>query len=168
MSETAKLRHPDLTSEFDAGRCVSESYKELKARQQTEVSSFPMAFAFSSSQFDEGMRKLGLDPIETEKVVSIGAGGFIRKADEHAYTAMFRRHHLEHEAAMEADKTGNGYLLQMFRYELSNHEYGYTRDAEPALMALGIHWEDIGNDNRLRHAFEKACKQEAAWYDKHH
>lgn len=68
---------------------------------------------------------------------------------------------------MDADKTGDGYLLEMFRHELSNHEYGYTRDPEPALLALGIYWEDIGGDERLLHAFETACQQEADWYDKH-
>ena len=153
--------------QIDIKRCASESYTQLKARQQKEVNNFPMAFAFSSNQFDEGMRKLGLEPSEKEKIVSIGAGGFIRKADEKAYQEMFQRHHLEREAAMSNDKTGNGYLLQMFRYELSNHEYGYTRDAEPALLALGLSLEDIGNDDRLLYAFEKACKQEAAWYDRH-
>ncbi len=148
-------------------RCASESYREMKARQQKEINAFPMAFAFGRDQLVEGMRRLGLAPSETDKVVSIGAGGFIRRNDEAAYHAMFRRHRLEHKAAMDADKTGNGYLLQMFRCELSNHEYGYTRDAEPALMALGLSWEDVGDDERLLHAFEKACRQEADWYDKH-
>ena len=157
----------DAEIQIDAERCASESYIELKKRQQKELHDFPKAFAFNSEQLAEGMRKLGLDPSETDKVVSIGAGGFIRKTDEAAYHALFHRHHLEHEAAMAADKTGNGYLLQMFRCELSNHEYGYTRDADPALMARGIYWEDIGNDERLMHAFEKACKQEADWYDTH-
>lgn len=160
MNQTAAIQ-------ISAKQRVSESYPQMMARQQKEVSNFPMAFAFSSSQFDEGMRKLGLDPVETEKIVSIGAGGFIRKTDADAYCALFRKHHLERKAAMAADKTGNGFLLQMFRYELSNHEYGYTRDAEPALMALGLSWEDIGNDERLLHAFNKACKQEARWYDRH-
>ena len=80
---------------------------------------------------------------------------------------MFQRHRLERKAAMDADQTGDGYLLEMFRCELSNHEYGYTRDAEPALMVLGVAWEDIGGDERLMHAFETACRQEAEWYDRH-
>ena len=113
------------------------------------------------------MRALDLDPTDKDKIVSIGGGGFIRKADEDAFKAMFQRHRLEREAAMDADRTGDGYLLEMFRCELANHEYGYTRDAEPALMALGVAWEDIGGDERLMHAFETACRQEAEWHDKH-
>lgn len=156
-----------MSQEVSCVQRAAESYIELKKRQQKEYSAFPKAFAFNSEQLAEGMRKLGLDPSETGRIVSVGAGGFIRKEDEAAYHALFRRHRLEHEAAMAADKTGNGYILQMFRCGLSDHEYGYTRDAEPALMALGISWEDIGNDKRLLRAFEKACKQEADWHDKH-
>ena len=153
--------------QIDAKRCAAGSYREMKARQQEEVNSFPKAFAFSDRQFTEGMCALGLDPSDKDKIVSIGGGGFIRKADEDAFRSMFRRHRLEHETAMDADQTGDGYLLEMFRCELAGHEYGYTRDAEPALMALGVSWEDIGNDERLLRAFETACLQEAEWYDKH-
>ena len=152
---------------IDVKHCASESYREMKARQQREVNGFPKAFAFSDRQFVEGMRSLGLDPADRDKIVFIGGGGFIRKTDEAAFQAMFQRHRLERETAMDADQTGNGYLLEMFCCEFANHEYGYTRDAEPALMALGISWEDIGGDERLMHAFETACRQEAEWYDKH-
>lgn len=160
-------KQPEEEKQIDIERCESETYSQMKARQQEEVNDFPMAFAFCGRQFAEGMRNLGLDPSDKEQIVSIGGGGFIRKTDEEAYKAMFRRHRLEHETAMDADKTGDGYLLEMFRHELSNHEYGYTRDPEPALLALGIYWEDIGGDERLLHAFETACQQEADWYDKH-
>ena len=148
-----------------AERCASESYRQMRVRQQQEVNGFPMAFAFSDRQFAEGMRALGLDPSDTGQVLSIGGGGFIRKTDAEAFHAMFRRHRLERKAAMDADRTGDRYLLEMFRCELSDHEYGYTRDAEPALMALGVYWEEIGSDERLRYAFETACLQEADWYD---
>ena len=160
-------KQPEVEIQIDMERCVSETYSQMKARQQKEVNDFPMAFAFCSGQFAEGMRRLGLDPSDKEQIVSIGGGGFIRKTDEEAYKAMFRRHRLEHEAAMDADKTGDGYLLEMFRHELSNHEYGYTRDPEPALLALGIYQEDIVSDERLLHAFTAACQQETDWYDKH-
>lgn len=157
----------DHQIQIDVKRCALESYAQMKERQQREVNGFPMAFAFSDRQFAEGMRALGLDPSDRGQIVPIGGGGFIRKADEDAFRAMFRRHRLERETAMDADRTGDGYLLEMFRCELANHEYGYTRDAEPALMALGVSWEDIGGDERLMHAFKTACRQEAEWYDKH-
>ena len=161
------MKMRDQQIQIDVKRRAPESYAQMKERQQREVNGFPLAFAFSDRQFAEGMRALDLDPTDKDKIVSIGGGGFIRKADEDAFKAMFQRHRLEREAAMDADRTGDGYLLEMFRCELANHEYGYTRDAEPALMALGVAWEDIGGDERLMHAFETACRQEAEWHDKH-
>lgn len=143
------------------------TYKELKQRQQAEVSAFPMAFAFSVRQFEEGMKKLGLSPSEREKVVSIGGGGFIRKDDQEALMEMFRQHKRQRKIAAAADKTGTGYLLEMFRSELANHEYGYTRDPEPALVALGITEQEIAGDKRLCTAYLTARRQEAAWYDEH-
>ena len=138
------------------------TYKELKQRQQAEVSAFPMAFAFGARQFEEGMKKLGLEPSEREKIVSIGGGGFIRKDDQEALMEMFRQHKRQRKIAAAADKTGNGYLLEMFRYELANHEYGYTRDPEPALDALGLTEQEIAGDKRLCAAYLTARRQEAA------
>ena len=143
------------------------TYKELKQRQQAEVNAFPMAFAFSVRQFEEGMKKLGLSPSEREKVVSIRGGGFIRKDDQEALMEMFRQHKRQRKIAAAADKTGTGYLLEMFRSELANHEYGYTRDPEPALDALGLTEQEIAGDKRLCTAYLTARRQEAAWYDEH-
>ena len=161
-------KQPETEAQTDNDRRASESYRQMKARHLKEVYDFSKAFAFSNSQFEEGMRSLGLDPSDKEQIASIGAGGFVRKTDGDAFKAMMHRHRLEHEVAMDADRTGEEYLLDMFRCELADHEYGYTRDPEPALMALGLFGDDIESDERLLHAFETACRQQAEWYDKHH
>ena len=36
------------------------------------------------------------------------------------------------------DKTGKGFIFDMFLQELENHEYSYTGDVQEALDALGI------------------------------
>lgn len=148
-------------------KAASETYREMKKRQQEEINAFPMAFAFSKTQLTEGMQKLGLQPDDADQIVSIGGGGFVRKTDVEAFRQMFCLHRLERKSAMDADRTGDGFLLEMFRYELANHEYGYTRDAEPALDALGIAVEDLARDERLMRAFQKACREEADWYEQH-
>lgn len=148
-------------------KAASETYREMKKRQQEEINAFPMAFAFSKTQLTEGMQKLGLQPDDTDQIFPIGGGGFVRKTDVEVFRQMFRLHRLERKSAMDADRTGDGFLLEMFRYELANHEYGYTRDAEPALDALGITVEDLAGDERLMCAFQKACREEADWYEQH-
>lgn len=148
-------------------KAASETYREMKKRQQEEINAFPMAFAFSKTQLTEGMQKLGPQPDDADQIVSIGGGGFVRKTDVEAFRQMFCLHRLERKSAMDADRTGDGFLLEMFRYELANHEYGYTRDAEPALDALGIALEDLARDELLMRAFQKACREEANWYEQH-
>jgi len=93
------------------------------------------------------------------KVSHLFAGAYILKKDIPAYKEMTRRHTTEFEAAVAADETGDGFIYQMFYYELANHEYGYTGDCEDTLAALGYTWEEVQSDSRLRHGFEKAARQ---------
>lgn len=144
------------------------AYMEMKQRHQEEINAFPVVFAFGNQQFEEAMKKLGLKPSETDKVCSIyGAGDIFRKSDVPAYLEIVKRHRKEMEDAIAADRTGEGFIYDMFDYELSNHEYGYTRDPSDALDALGISWNRLENDERLLRGFKKACKYQADWYDEH-
>ena len=47
----------------------------------------------------------------------------------------------------------------MFYYELVNHEYGFTGDAEDTLEALGYTMERVQANQCLRTGFELACKK---------
>lgn len=136
-----------------------ETYQELRDRQQKEVNAFPMVFAFSDKQFAEAMRELGLDPTETDKVYAIpGTGGFYRRSDAPALHEMFDRHERERQEAIEADETGDGFVFQMFREELANHEYSYTGELDETIEALGLTTEEINSSPKLLHGLEKAIK----------
>ena len=140
---------------------MSNQYRMLKARQQEEFNAFPKFFAFSHEQFAEGMRKLGLDPKETDKISALGdTGGFFRKTDVPALKAMFERHHSEIKEAIEADKRGDGFIYDMFAYELANHEYCYTEDPSEALQALRLTPEDIENNPKMRRALKRAMARQ--------
>ena len=136
-------------------------YIELKDRQQQEVNAFPLGFAFSDKQFAEMMSEWGLDPKKDLNKISripVG-GGFIQKKDIPAFKDMMKRHDDELQAAIDGDSDGTGFIYQMFRYELDNHEYGYTGDVEDTLDALGLTAEDIETDIKLRAGLKKAIKE---------
>jgi hypothetical protein len=137
---------------------MSNEYLNLKRKHQEEVNNFPIIFAFSNQQFEEGMIKLGLTASDTDKVYSIGGGGFIRKTDSEAFSELFNRHEQEMKEAIDRDATGEGFIFDMFNYELANHEYSYTGDIEPTLDALGLTINEIKSDDRLLHGFNKARK----------
>ena len=138
-------------------------YMELKHRQQAEVNSFPLAFAFSDKQFDEQMIKLGLKPSDLDKIVSIGYGGFMRKSDAKAFEEMMRRHKLQMAKAIADDKDGSGFIKDMFDYELSNHEYGYTRDVTDTLDALDLTMKDVASQRNLFNGLQNALKRYKKW-----
>lgn len=131
-------------------------YSILRTRQQKEIDAFPFMFAFSQKQFDEGMIRLGLQPTDTDKIYSIGAGGYIRKTDSAALHEMLDRHSAEMQAAIDVDETGEGFVKDMFLYELDNHEYSYTWDLEPTLDALGLSLDQVNGDPKLLHGLQSA------------
>ena len=131
-------------------------YREMLGRHQEETNSFPMFFAFSNEQFDDGMRRFGLNPEDTVKVYSIGGGGYIRREDVGKLGEMFGRHHRERQKAINADKKGTGFIYDMFRYELANHEYGYTQDLDDTLDSLKITMEEIEQSPALTRGLKKA------------
>lgn len=143
---------------------MANKYNALKEKHQKEVNDFPMFFAFNNSQFEEGMKKLGLKPTDTKKIYKLGnTGGFYRRSDSDALHEMFHRHTEEMSAAIAADPTGDGFIYDMFNYELANHEYGYTGDLEPTLDALGLTMDEIRKDPRLTHGLEKARKNQSRY-----
>ena len=128
-------------------------YTSLKSKQQAEVDAFPFGFAFNQKQFEEMMIKWGLTPDDTDKIYSIGGGGYVRKSDAEAMHKMFERHELERKMAR---KHGDDYLFEMFNYELANHEYSYTQDLTDTLDALGLTIDEINTDPRMADALKRA------------
>ena len=142
-------------------------YKEMKDRHQREVNAFPFGFAFGEDQFTEMMKKWGMchgrdgKPTKNDcsKIVSIGAGGFVRKSDLDAMHEMFSRHQQEMKDAILADKEGTGFVYEMFRYEMGNHEYGYTCDPNDTLVACGLNMKQVQESPALAAGWMKAQKE---------
>jgi len=139
-------------------------YRELRDKQENDVNSFPMMFAFSTQQFNEGMLKLGLTAQDTDKIYSIGGGGYILKTDSLLLSNMMNNHSIEMQNNIDNDLTGDGFIFDMFLYELCNHEYSYTGDISDTLNCLDLTINDINNSKTLLHGFKRArieaCREE--------
>ena len=134
------------------------AYQEMKDRQQKEFDAFPMRAAFSQQQFESMMEKWGLTVNDTDKICSIGGGCYIRKADIAAFTTLINKTAAELKNAITADLTGDGFIFDMFVFELANHEYCITYDLEETLDALGLTPEEVNADELLKHGLNKAIK----------
>ena len=109
-------------------------YEELKNRQAKDYNELPLFFAFSNNQFNEEMLRLGLTPEDKDKIVSLGAGTFIKKTDRHLVKDLFKKHTEELAEAREDVQ----YLYDMFLYELGNHEFCITYDVTDEGIKGGI------------------------------
>lgn len=138
---------------------MTNKYLELKRKQEKEFNEFPMVFAFSDSQFKEGMEKLGLNENDTDKVYKFGnSGGFYRKTDAETLHEMGIRHAKEMQESIESDETGEGFIFDMFSYELANHEYSYTGELDSTLYALDFTHEEVTKTVNLSNGLKKARK----------
>ena len=134
-------------------------YADLKQRQQEEFNAFPMQYAFSDRQFNQAMAALGLDLTDTDKVYRVPGGGFYRREDGPRFKEMLDRFDRELQEAIAADQTGDGFIYEMFLYELDAHEYGYTMDRSDTLDALGYTADEVLGDPRLKRGIEKAVTE---------
>ena len=144
------------------------TYAEMKARHTKEFNEFPLHFAFGDAQIKRKMDELGLteENIADRIVVIPSTGGFMLKEDYPRYLEMCELRDREMKEAIAADKDGTGFIFEMFKYELSNHEYGYTMSASQALASLGYTMNDIEANPALKNGLEKAKKALLAEEDK--
>jgi len=75
----------------------------------------PLLFAFNNKQLQEGCSRLGVVEPETE-LYSIGAGGYVRRADSARFHALVDRLDEELQAAIKDP----AFLLDALIYELEN------------------------------------------------
>jgi len=126
-------------------------YLKLNAKNRKDLDDFPIFFAFSNEQFEEGLKKL---KTTKDDIVSIGASGFVKKEDSKKFGEMLKRHNEEHKKMME----NKDYVYQMFRYELSNHEYCITYDDYDTLISLNLTKEEVEKNPLLTQQLQKAKK----------
>lgn len=141
---------------------TANRYKELKDRQQETFDSFAAQycfFAFSDAQFQEGMKKLNLDPeTDKKKIASFYGGGFVLADHAEELRDLLERFGAETREQIAADPTGDGFILDMFEFELANHEFTYTGDVNDAIEACGLTAAEIDSSEPLRAGLEKAVK----------
>ena len=133
-------------------------YKAMKEKHTKEMNDFPMMFAFSDDQFIKGMDVLGVT--DKSDLLSIGYGGFIRKADRNALDELMEKHDREMKDAISNDTTGDGFIYDMFNYELANHEYSYTCDVSDTLNALGFTIDYVNSNKNVLNGLLKAVKNQ--------
>lgn len=120
-------------------------YLELTKKHQKEVNEFPIVYCFGDSEEKrkELMEKLGVDSLD--EVVATGYGGYLTKENEKIFIELVKRHMQE----IMDNYDDLDFVVDMFVYELENHEYGYTGDIEDTLDALNLTLDEINANQTL-------------------
>lgn len=126
-------------------------YLELKKKHEKELNDFPIKFAFGNEQFKNMMESFGLTENDTDKIVSIGFGGYVKKENLKAMEELFKSQADEMKKALEDDN----FLESAFNYEMGNHEYIITYDKADVFRALGLSI-NLLDDERVYNIFKKA------------
>lgn len=135
------------------------AYTDMRQRHSEETSALPIYWAFSDKRFEEILREMGMTKDDASQLRQAPGGGFCRASDAQHIIDTLLRHKQELNDAIAADATGEGFIREMFLYELKNHEYGYTLETEDAVRACGLTPEEVEADQRLKRGLELATQQ---------
>ena len=127
-------------------------YRKLKEQHAKAFNEFPKFFAFNDKQFEEGMKSLGLSKDDTDKIYSMGYGGYYKKEDAPKFREMNEKLHREMKEAMEDEQ----FLYDMFYEELANHEFCITYEYDDTLDACGLTLEEVKSNEKMLRALKKA------------
>lgn len=93
-------------------------YRKYKEQRQKAFNALPIFYAFSRDQFKELMEAHGQRETDTDKLICIGGGGYMMKADEHLLDEF-----LENDNLAELMEEDPEFAEDAFYYEMGNHEY---------------------------------------------
>lgn len=101
------------------------TYREYKTARQGEFNALPIFWAFSNNQFEEAMRERGLTMQDTDKVFSLGHGGFALKSDKEVILAFLKK-----EDPLPELMKDPAFAASAFYEEMCNHEYAINSQGD--------------------------------------
>lgn len=135
-------------------------YAEMMRRHLQEINELPISFAFNANQFNKMMEDWGLDAKkDLDKIYHTTFGGFYQKKDAALIRSTINRHKTEMNTAIAEDKTGTGFIYEMWLVELEHHEYINTMDSEDTMTALGYTVDEVMDNPALKCGLEKAISE---------
>lgn len=121
-----------------------ETLKELKLRQSKEINAFNIGAAFNNQQFEEMMSKFGLGVDDTSKILSLGAGMYILKAERTQFNDLLARHKKE----LSDFKKDRKRHIESIIYDFNNMEVDYRFGFINNIRTIGYTKEELDEDKK--------------------
>ena len=132
-----------------------KTYCDFKLAERESIDALPIEFAFNDDQFHDMLNKFGITLEEKDKLRRIPGGGFCLATDAKRIveTMLSWSRKLDELIASDDD-----FAVDALRYELDNHEYGYTGEPDDALESLGLPSDVNKLDERMKNLFCRATE----------
>ena len=101
------------------------NYREYREVKQKSFNELPIFFAFGMRQFKEAMEERGLTEKDTDKIYSLGAGGYYLRSDADKIRAWFSKKDMLPELMKNYE-----FAEDAFFYEMKNHEFGINSQGD--------------------------------------
>lgn len=101
------------------------NYREYREVKQKSFNELPIFFAFGMRQFKEAMEERGLTEKDTDKIYSLGAGGYYLRSDAPLIRAWFSKKDELPELMKNYE-----FAEDAFFYEMKNHEFGINSQGD--------------------------------------
>lgn len=132
-----------------------KSYSDFKLAEREAIDALPIEFAFNDDQFHDMLKKFGLTLEEKDKLRRIPGGGFCLATDVKMIVETMLSWSRKLSEIIETD---DEFTVDALRYELDNHEYGYTGEPDDALLELGLPSDVNKLDDRMKELFCRATE----------
>lgn len=137
------------------------TYQEIKTKHEKEVNDlitkYQVFFAFSQSQLEEGKAKINI--VNNSDLTSIGAGGFMPKAQAGAFLDAMELADKNYKQELKDAKEEKEKAIL---YELNNHECFYCGNIDPVFDFFdGVYTKD-----EIKAVYKKFYSQEKKYIDK--
>lgn len=138
------------------------NYKQFTEWAQNQVDALPIRYAFGDKQFNEMLVKYfnGITCEDAkQQLYGNGVGGYYWRTDAEQINNTFKSISDTQQRLIDEDTTGDGFIYEMFLYELDNHEYSYTQDVNETLDAIGLTVDDLNGSSSLMRGLKKAIEE---------
>lgn len=132
-----------------------KTYSDFKLAERESIDALPIEFAFNDDQFHEMLKKFGLTLSEKDKLRRIPGGGFCLATDAKMIVDTMSSWSRKLTEMINSD---DDFAVDALRYELDNHEYGYTGEPDDALLELGLPSDVNKLDDRMKALFFRATE----------
>lgn len=140
-----------------------KKYTTFKKQNEKPLQKFyskNVFWAFNNTQFEQGLLKFNIKKGDTNKLISIGAGGFMLKTAYTEYLKISKQRHKAIRKYMNNSKQ----IVDALYYEMGNFECGYTGRYWESLKPFGLSLKDLENNKKLYKAYKTAKHKCWKWF----